>query len=274
MTEFDNTYSGFAKIDRAKLYYEVRGAGHPLLLLHAGVADSRMWDDQFGTFAQHYKVVRYDLRGFGKSQVPSGQFAHHEDAACLLSAIGIERAHVVGASFGGYVAVDLALAYPEMVDSLVLSAPIVSGYEPSSDELRRFFAEEDEALNRGDLISATELNLRVWVVGPYRTPDQVNPEVRERIREMQMCAFALPVPEDAERRTLAPPAITRLAEIKVPTLIITGDQDVPEFVGISGMVAAGIPGAKQVIMPGVAHLPSLEQPGSFNRTVLQFLRGQ
>jgi pimeloyl-ACP methyl ester carboxylesterase len=263
-----------AKIDGAKLYYEVRGEGHPLLLLHAGVADSRMWDDQFGTFTQHYTVVRYDLRGFGKSQVPPGQFAHHDDAARLLSTIGIEKAHVVGASFGGYVAVDLALAYPGMVASLVLSAPIISGYEPSSEELRNFFAEEEEALNRGDLVGATELNLRMWVDGPHRKPEQVNPDVRERVCEMQMCAFALPVPEDAERRTLTPPAITRLSEIQVPTLIISGDQDVPEFVEVSDLIAAGISGAKKVLIHGVAHLPSLEQPQSFNRTVLEFLEGQ
>jgi len=230
-----------------------------------------MWDDQFSVFAQHYKVIRYDLRGFGKSAMPPGLFSSHEDVAGLLNFLNVEKAYVIGQSFGGYVAIDFTLAHPGMVDALVLGAPNVSGYEPSSEEIQRFCAEEEDALNRGDLAGATELNLRMWVDGPNRTPDQVNPTVRERVREMQLFAFSLPEPEDVEEQPLTPPAITRLAEIRVPTLIIIGGQDVPEFLKISDIIAAGITGAKKVIIPGVAHLPNMEKPAEFNRIVLDFL---
>jgi len=187
-----------------------------------------------------------------------------------LNFLNVEKAYVIGQSFGGYVAVDFTLAHPGMVEALVLGAPNVSGYEPS-EEMQRFCAEEEEALHRGDLVAATELNLRMWVDGPNRTPDQVNPAVRERVREMQLFAFSLPIPDDVEEQPLTPPAIMRLAEIKVPTLIIVGDQDVPGFLKISDVVATGIPGAKKVIIPGVAHLPNMEKPKEFNRIVLDFL---
>jgi 3-oxoadipate enol-lactonase len=269
-----DVHTGFAEMDGASLYYEVTGGGHPLLLLHAGVADARMWDDQFAVFAQYYRVIRYDRRGFGRTVVSAAPFSNHDDAAHLLNSLGVENAYVVGVSFGGYVAIDLTLAYPDMVAALVLSAPNVSGYEPSSEEVLRFCTAEEEALARGDLVAATELNLRMWVDGPHRTPDQVNPAVRERVREMQLRAFAVDVPEAAEEQPPPPPAITRLAEIQVPTLIIVGDQDVPEFLDISDWVAAGIRGAKKVVIPGVAHLPSMEEPELFNRMILDFLRQQ
>lgn len=265
--------TGFVEINGADLYYEVAGAGYPLLLLHAGVADSRMWDDQFELFARDYQVVRYDLRGYGRSVVPARAFAHHEEAARLLRSLGIDRAHVLGASYGGYVAVDFTLAYPEMVESLVLCAPNVSGYEPSSAEMHQFFAAEDEALERGDLEAATELNLRMWVDGRHRTPAQVDPTVRERVRAMQRHAFGVPVPETAALKSLSPPAVARLKEIDVPALVIVGEHDVPEFVRISELVAAGIGGAKRVVIPNVAHLPSMEAPAVFNQLVLDFWRG-
>lgn len=270
----NDAHAGFAEVDGASLYYEVKGEGHPLLLLHAGVADSRMWDDQFSAFAQYYRVIRYDMRGFGRTVVSAAPFSHHDDVAHLLRSLGIEKAYVLGVSFGGYVAIDFTLACPDMVAALILSAPNVSGYEPSSEEVLRFCTAEDEAWARGDLVAATEVNLRMWVDGPNRTPDQVNPAVRERVREMQLHAFAMDIPEAVEKRSLTPPAITRLAEIQVPTLIIIGDQDVPEFLDISDWVAAGIGGAKRVVIPGAAHLPSMEKPELFNRIVLDFLHHQ
>jgi 3-oxoadipate enol-lactonase len=267
----NRTYTGMAEINGAELYYEVAGEGDPLLLLHAGVADSRMWDDQIAVFAHHFQAIRYDLRGFGHSVVPSRPFAHHEDVASLMRFLGIARANVIGASFGGSVAVDFTLEYPDMVKALILCAPIISGYEPSSKEMRQFFEQEDEALERDELDVATELNLRMWVDGPQRTPDQVDPMVRERVREMQLHAFSVLAPEGAERLELSPPAITRLAEIKVPTLIIVGELDVPEFLKISEMVGADIKGARRIVVPGVAHMPTMEKPGLFNQLVLEFL---
>jgi pimeloyl-ACP methyl ester carboxylesterase len=230
-----------------------------------------MWDKQFGLLAEHYRVVRCDLRGFGKSKMLPGKFAHYEDMAALMKQLHLDKACIIGLSFGGYVALDLALAYPAMVGALVLGAPALSGYETTSTELQQFFTAEAAALERGDLETATELNLKMWVDGPARTPHQVSPAIRQKVGEMQHNIFAQPVPADVEEMELIPPALDRLQEIDIPTLVIVGDEDVAEFQEISDLVAAGIKNARIVVMPGVAHLPSLEKPIEFNRLVLEFL---
>jgi pimeloyl-ACP methyl ester carboxylesterase len=262
-----------AGIHGAQVYYEVSGAGHPLLLLHAGIADSRMWDEQFHVFAKHFQVIRYDLRGYGRTIVQPGRFAYHEDVNGLLTFLGVERAHLAGISFGSRIALDFALAYPEKATALVLGAPSVSGNTPMED-VKKFVAEEEAALERGDLVGAAELNVRMWVDGPHRAPDQVAPAVRDRVREMQYHAFTLPVPDDVAVEPLAPPALARLAEVQAPTLIVIGDQDVAYVQATAGRLAAEIPGAEKVVLPGVAHMVSMERPEEFNRIVLEFLKRQ
>jgi pimeloyl-ACP methyl ester carboxylesterase len=270
MTELQ-PQTGFLDGQGAPLYYEVAGTGQPLLLIHAGVADSRMWDDQFQTFAQQYRVVRYDLRGFGKSTVPSGKFANHEDVTALFEYLGIKQAHLIGISFGGLIALDFTLAHPEKVTSLVLGAPDVSGRESSSADVSRFAVEEEALLERGDLAGATELNLRMWLDVPRRTLDQVDHIVRQRIYDMQYHAFTVPIPDESEELSLEPPAITRLAEIHVPTLLIVGEYDIPDKIELVGQLAEEIALARQIVIPNAAHIVNMEQPAEFNRVVLDFL---
>jgi 3-oxoadipate enol-lactonase len=262
--------TGFAEIGGARIYYEVAGAGYPLLLLHAGVADSRMWDDQWQPFARRYRAIRYDLPGFGRSQLPNGPYAAHETAAGLLRSLGVTRAHVVGVSWGGRIALDFTLAHPEMVSALVLVCPSVSG-EPSSEAVRRFGEQEEALLERGDLDAATELNLRMWVDGPHRAPELVDPLVRERVRQMQLHAFSIPMPEGVEEQPLESPALERLAEVHAPTLVIVGALDIDEKLAITTRLAAELRGARKVVIPGAAHMVSMERPAEFNRAVLDFL---
>ncbi|MGB8344920.1 MAG: alpha/beta hydrolase [Ktedonobacteraceae bacterium] len=262
--------TGFLHVQGAPLYYEVTGQGYPLLLLHAGIADSSMWDDHIPVFAQHYRVIRYNLRGYGRSQIPAGPFTSYEDPVELLRSLLVEKAHVIAPSFGGKIAVDFTLAHPEMVASLVLIAPSIGGTQPSPDVLR--FNKEEEALfERGDLAGATELNMRMWVDGPRRTPEQVDPEVRRRVYEMQYHAFTVPIPEEADDQELQPPAITRLADIRVPTLVIVGDCDLPGKISLARQLTTELPDARLEIIAGAAHMVSMEQPEQFNRIVQAFL---
>src|SRR5260221_3457877 len=262
--------TGFLPVQGAPLYYEVTGQVQPLLCIHAGVADSRMWDEQLEVFARQYRVVRYDLRGFGQSSFPAGAFANYADPAALLDFLNIKQAHVIGISFGGKIALDFTLAYPERVLSLVLVAPSVGGHKPAAEVLR-FGEEEDALLERGDLAVATELNLRMWVDGPRRTAEQVDAAVRQKVPEMQDPGFTVAMPDEVEELSLNPPAITRLAEVQVPTLLIVGDYDIPDKLALTQKLAAEIPNARQVIIPGVAHMVSMEKPEEFNRVVLDFL---
>jgi pimeloyl-ACP methyl ester carboxylesterase len=261
---------GFADINGAQLYYEAAGAGHPLVMLHGHLIDSGQWDDQFEVFARHYRVVRYDARGFGQSSKPSGPFGHYLDLQGMMGFLGIERAYLMGCSGGGATIVDFALAYPEMAGALILVGAGLGGYQfgeppPLALELRAAF-------ERGDLERAVELSLQLWTDGENRSPDEVNPAARERIRAMSTRLFAR---EDADisPTMLESPAAGRLAEIGAPVLAIVGDRDVRQIRDIADLVAAQVPGARKVVIPDAGHHPNMEHPALFNQVVLDFLGG-
>lgn len=265
------TQTGFASINGAQIYYEVAGTGPPLVLLHAGVADGRFWDDQFATLAQHYRTIRYDLRGFGRSAMPPGPFSQHEDLAGLLDFLAVEQAIVVGISYGGKVAIDFALAYPQRVTALVLGAPSIGGAAPT-ERMLEFWEEEETAVAQGNLDHAVELNLRLWVDGIYRQPDEVDEQVRQKVGQMQREIFLMEVPEDVAEMRLEPAAYGRLAEITAPTLVLVGDLDLPEKVEEAAWLAEQLPHAQHAVMPGVGHMLNMEKPALFNELVLDFLQ--
>lgn len=268
-----NVETGYADINGARLYYEVAGQGHPLALLHFGLGDSRFWDDQFPVFAQRYRVLRYDQRGFGRSSMPASEYSFRDDLAAMLRHFEMPSAYVVGCSMGGGLAIDFTLEHPEMVDALIPVAPGLSGFE-WSDEDAKVFQEIEAAVKAGDLDRANELELRLWVDGPRRTPDQVSPAVREKVREMNAILFRRHAEmEAATSRQLDPPAAGRLGEIHVPTLLIIGDEDVHDLQRAADFIVEHIPGARKAVMHNVAHAPNMEQPEEFNRIALDFLAG-
>jgi 3-oxoadipate enol-lactonase len=261
--------TGYVAVHGARLYYEMMGEGHPLILVHAGIADSRMWDDQFAVFAERYRVIRYDIRGFGRSIMPPGRSSTARDLYGLLQALGVAKAHVLGLSIGGGIAIDFTLQHPEMVSALVLVASGLGGTQPSA-EMQRADADVDAALERGGIDAAVEAENRLWVDGPKRTPDQVNHAVRMRVTDMNGALYRLPK-VDAPRERLDPPAIGRLGEIHVPTLIIVGDGDVSDVIATADVLERDIAGARKVVLPDVAHMVNMERPAEFNRIVLDFL---
>jgi pimeloyl-ACP methyl ester carboxylesterase len=232
--------NGFAEVNGARLYYEIAGAGDPLLLVHAGIADSRMWDGQLAVFALRYRVIRYDMRGFGRSAMVEGPYAHHEDLRALLDSLGIARAFLVGCSIGGRTIIDFALQNPGRVGALVLVASAVSGFEAESDPPEQWeeLVAADEA---GDLERVSELEARIWVDGPYRGPDRVEPGVRDLVREMNLIALRNEASGVGDEPPLEPPAVGRVVEIQVPTLIIVGDLDQPETLERADVLERSIP---------------------------------
>jgi 3-oxoadipate enol-lactonase len=179
---------------------------------------------------------------------------------------------LVGASLGGRVALEVALARPDLVDRLVLVGVSLPDHA-WSDPVRRFGAEEDAALARGDVESAVEANLRMWVDGPSRQPHAIDPAMRRLVGEMQRHAFELQLPvwEEAEEELLVPDLGSRYVELRVPTLVIVGGRDVSDMHAIAERLASGIPGARKVEISEAAHLPSLERPEAFDRLVLSFV---
>jgi pimeloyl-ACP methyl ester carboxylesterase len=261
--------SGFADLNGAQFYYEVAGAGHPLILLHEGIADSRMWDDQFHVFAKKYTVVRYDARGYGQTKMVAGPFSRHGDLLGLMDYLGIERAYLLGCSMGGATIIDFALEHPERVAALIPGCSGLGGYQFTGEEPPQW-TELEAAYKAKDFERAAELEVQIWVDGPHRTPDQVDARIRDRVRDMNTIALATPDDLGIEQK-LDPPAIGRLSEIRAPTLVIYGDLDDPNIPAIADLLAKGIPGAKKVVIPGTAHVPNMERPDEFNSLVLNFL---
>lgn len=270
--------TGFADIHRGKAYYKVMGQGHPLVLIHAGIADSRMWDDQFHTFAQHYRVIRYDLRSYGKTESEATAFSFRQDLYDLLQHLGVEKAHLLGISMGGQIAIGFTLEHPELVTALVAVAPGLSGfqYEPGSDAKSQFeakrFAELDELWEKKDYARMQEIELEMWVDGPLQPRGRAPASVRARVQEMNAQSYTPDyVSLEFKPQRLDPPAAGRLNEIRVPTLVIVGDLDATSVMASCDLLAQGIAGAQKVVVPGVAHMVNMEKPAEFNRLVLDFL---
>ena len=271
MSEKRARREGYAELNGARFYYEVAGAGEALVLVHAGIADRRMWNEQFEVMAEHYMVVRYDRRGFGRTQTAASPFSHHHDLYELLRFLRIERASLVGCSQGGKTILDLALAHPEMVDALVLVASALGGFTFYGN-LPGQLAELERADKEGDIDRVNELELQIWVDGQSRTPQQVDRNLRELVREMNLIALKAAA-ELGSEQPLEPPAVDRLDEIGIPTLVIVGDLDTPKTLAAADLLARRITGARKVVINDTAHLPNMEKPEEFNRHVLSFLHG-
>jgi 3-oxoadipate enol-lactonase len=263
-------------VNGARLWYEVAGDGPAVALLHSTVCDSRMWDAEFAMLSRRHRVLRFDLRGYGRSELPPGPFSLVDDLEVLLDRVGFDRVSLVGLSGGSALALDFALAHPGRVSRLVLAAPNIGGLA-WSEEIQRFGAEEDRLLDAGDVGAAVELNLSTWVDGPRRGPDAVDPAVRAKVGEMQRLAFEVQLaayerqPEPGPGRRLDPPAIERLGEVQAPTLVIVGDADVDDVLERAGLLAERIPGARKAVVPEVAHMVNLERPDEFGELVSAFL---
>jgi pimeloyl-ACP methyl ester carboxylesterase len=185
--------------------------------------------------------------------------------------LGVDKAHLIGLSFGARVAVDFALEHPERVAGLVLASPTITGYE-FSNELSSKIRAVDEMVAEGNSRAAIELDLKMWVDGPFRSPSQVNARVRERVREMEGRIYAL-YNEDASPLLPRDPAISRLSNVQVPTLIIVGEKDVPDIVAVGRLLQKAVKGAKLTVVADAAHMVNMERPSEFNRITLNFLEG-
>jgi 3-oxoadipate enol-lactonase len=262
-----------AEINGAELNYELTGDGPAVALLHEGVCDLRMWDELVEALAPEFTVLRYDMRGYGDSTLPPGPFSQSGDLLALLDHAGIERAALVGVSYGGRVALDTAFVAPERVTALVLAAPGLQGHEWSK-VVRDFGDEEERLLDSGDLAAATDLNVRLWVDGPNRGPDPVREAARERVRTMQQRAFDVQVAAYESTPAPGPEDLVnlRLGDIRAPTMVVVGDADVPDFVEIAARLEAELAEVRKVVLPDTAHTIPLERPDEFRELALEFLR--
>ena len=270
------TMTGYVDLDDGKLYYEMAGDGDTLVLGHAGFVDSRMWDAQRDAFTQKYRVIRFDMRGYGKSDPAERPRTRRYDLAQLLDHLQVERAALLGCSLGGEIMIDFVLEHPEMASALITVSSAPSGFQVQGDPPPHLF-EMITALQQGDTARASELQIRIWVDGLYRQPEQLNPGVRQRAAEMNLIPVRMNTWLAADSHPLNPldpPAISRLSAIHVPALIMAGALDHPEVLRAADVMTDAIKGAKKHIFSHSAHLPNMEEPEEFTQVVLSFLDGR
>ena len=240
-------------------------------MLHAGIADSRMWQKQQEYFSQYYKVITYDLRGFGKTGMPEGPYAHYRDLAGLLDTLGIDSAVVMGCSLGGSVAIDFALEYPQRVMGLVLVGSSVDGYRMEDEATIESWKKIDKAIRKKEFDKAADLEFATWVVGPSRSPEKLDPSIKSLVRDMLLTHYR-DDPDKGEEQGPDELGVDRLAQITTPALVIVGELDSPDILKIADLLERTLADSKKIMIPETAHLPNLEKPDDFNALVHQFLR--
>jgi pimeloyl-ACP methyl ester carboxylesterase len=264
--------SGYIRVANPVLYYEVAGPkgpdeaagkGAPVVLIHGGQMDRRMWDPQFESWSKTYRVVRYDVRGYGRSATPTVPYSDVDDLLAVLDSLSIPKAHLVGLSLGGRIAIDFALVHPDRVASLVVAAPGLSGFpfEPGN-----FMETLGAAQERGGEAAA-----ELWLKDPYMVPAMEHADLAQKIRALVLDNARTWLENPFLQRRLRPPAAGRLAEIHAPMLILIGDRDVPDMQKVADKLAAEVKGATRVVIPGAGHISNLEKPAEFDRAALAFL---
>ena len=264
------THSGSFDLPDGSLYYEVAGEGPVVTLIHEGLWDSRTWDPQMPVLLDAgYRVVRYDVRGYGRSSRLTGEpYSHVEDLAALLDFLDVPLTTLVGCSMGGAIAIDFTLEHPDRVAALVPVASGLAGFEALEEEEDWWESVQgpiDEAVAAGDLERAQDLRLKIWA--PLGTTDEAGALIRQiafdNIHELTM--------DESAEEELDPPAAHRLGEIDVPTLVMIAEYDPPYMIRTGDLIARGILGARKVTIENADHVVHLRRPAEFNAALLAFL---
>lgn len=265
-------FEGYVDVAGGRLWAQAAGEGSGVVLVHAGIADARMWDPQWDALAARHRVVRYDTRGFGRSEsTEDAVFSNRDDLVAVMGAAGVERATLVGCSRAGSIVVDTALEFPDRVAGLVWVCGGLSGLETTDTPEERVLFEREEALVEAkDWEAAADVDLELWIDGVGQPLGRAPAPVRTLVRRMLIDTW-IRGPAYGQPVVLDPPAAGRLLSIRCPTLAIVGELDPSGTAQAADALVAGVHGARRIDLPGVAHLPSLERPEWFTETLLAFL---
>lgn len=262
--------SAFITVPGGRLYTEIDGSGPAILLLHAGVANLRMWDPHVAALAERYTVIRYDARGYGRTETDAVPFSNRADAIAVLDHAGVDRAILVGASRGGIIALDTAIEYRERVSGLVSVAGGIGGYEPGVSSTPMEMWDEAEAHWKAkEWEWLADFETRLWVDGPGQAVDRVAPGVRDLVAGWILDTYRAEK-EEGSPQPLDPPAVERLAAVACPILVMVGGLDEAGAIESCRTLAARIPGTAVAEFPDAAHMLNLEQPERFTSLLLEF----
>ena len=255
--------TGTLETNGARIYYEVEGSGEAVVLIHAGVANLRMWDDQVAALRDRYRLIRYDTRGYGRTETDAVPFSNRADIAALLDHLGEERAHVVGLSRGAMIALDFTIESPDRVRSLAVAGGGIGGYQSPEESPEETFAEADRLLDAQDWEGITDWETAYWADGPGQPAGRVDPELRSRVHDWILSNYRAEK-VDGEPQPLDPPAVGRLGDLRAQLLVMYGTLDDPGTSESMRHLAETVPGARLEVFAGAAHMMNLEQPERFN----------
>ncbi|HTB88631.1 MAG TPA: alpha/beta fold hydrolase [Steroidobacteraceae bacterium] len=256
-----------ARDDGGWLQYATAGEGDPVVFIHGFGLDLNMWDPQWSAFAERHRVIRYDMRGYGGSSVPEGPYSHVDDLLALIDFLGTGPVHLVGLSLGGRVALRVAAAHPEAVRSLTLADPALDGHAWTDDWLQRW-RKMTEAARRGDLAAAKKLWREHILFAPANAQPQVAGSLRVMIDRYSGWHLRYPDPGEAPHTPIA----QMLPGISIPTLVMVGELDLPDFQTIARRLGTELPQVKLQSIPGSGHMSNMEAPQLFNNFALGFLQ--
>ena len=262
--------SGYADVNGTRLYYELAGEGDPIVLIHGNFGDCRHWDDQFSALAECCTVLRYDCRGFGKSSMPvEGEpYSSYNDLKALMSHLVMQEAHICGVSMGCGIAVDFVLMYPNMSRSLIAVGPWANGYtSPIAEELFSEVRKIPRTLKEKGPEEALD---HVW---DYIFTQKLGCKGDFRLREIGKDYSFWRYYNEDPIISLKPSAAHQLGKIRIPTLIVTAQNDVPACIEIADLMERDIPNSQKVVFKNASHLMNIDKPDEFNKLVLDFIGG-
>lgn len=252
----------------ATIALEVTGEGAPLVLIHGWAQDMSIWDEQIPVFARHYRVIRYDRRGYGKSTGHSDATADAEDLRLLLDSLGIRSAMLLGLSAGSRAALNFAVAFPERVRALVVyGQAVLPGFTPAPVGPTPVMTFRDIARNHG-LDSAG----RALMAHPLTWAPPDRPDVRARFAALWKSYSGRDLLDPQPESGRVPHAnLDQIATLRVPTLVVSGDHDLPLFLAVGDTLVRRIPGAQRLIIINAGHGAHFAHPTQFNDAILRFL---
>lgn len=251
----------------AALYFDSLGTGRSVLFLHAGVADSRMWNGQFRE-KPGFQLIRFDMRGHGRSKLCSQPFKDHDDALAVLDQLGVQRAILVGCSAGANTALQLAAAAQERVEGLVLVGADAPGFDPGIEYESPEWPDAIAAFRAGDLKRVAELDAEMWLAGIDRSVAELDPDAVELFIEMDL--IALQSESARDELDIAEP-LEHLPQVDLPVRVIVGDRDIPQLRAAADHLARELSDSPAVLLADTAHLPSMDHPAAFNDVLDSFL---
>jgi pimeloyl-ACP methyl ester carboxylesterase len=264
--------SGYVDIDQSRLYYETAGSGIPLLMVHAGIADCEQWENEFLDLSRKFRVVRYDMRGYGKSDPVQGPFSHVLDLQAVIEQLQLPFPLIImGCSMGGVLSMEYAIEHPANIQGLIMIGPGPCGFEMEGNE-QELFLDAMKAFKEGDLNRLAEIETQIWFDSMESAPDQVDQSMRALLYDMHRSARLGDAIQPGEPVSdTSQPEYAKLSAINFPVLIIIGSQDLSAMHAAADYLTEEIPLARKVVIDDAAHLPNLDQPHQCQEVVEEFL---